>query len=137
MTTIAFDGVTMAADRQCGGAHIMRVLEPKLFRVNGSVFGVCGRLEHIVMMRDWLRKGGEKPNLGDHFEALEARNGACWYYSSGLARCRLDFPASIGSGQDFAMAAMYAGKDARNAVKIAIKLDEGSGLGIQTFKAPA
>jgi len=40
---------------------------------------------------------------------------------------------AIGSGRDFAMAAMYLGKTAREAVEVACALDSGCGNGIDTL----
>lgn len=37
---------------------------------------------------------------------------------------------AIGSGADYALGAMYAGKSAKEAVEIASQLDTGTGLGV-------
>ena len=45
--------------------------------------------------------------------------------------------AALGSGLEFAMGAMYAGKSAKEAVEIACKLDNGSAKPVKTRKITA
>lgn len=136
MTTIAFDGVTMAADRQQCGRYKFLCLEPKIFRMKGSIFGTAGNVEDKIILREWLSGKGDKPEIVDSFAALEATPNGLYYWSSEKAKFRFPLPAAIGTGAEYAMGAMLQGATAREAVAIAIRLDEATGFGIQTMKAP-
>ena len=57
MTTLAWDGHHLAADRQCNGAFKSRAR--KLWRLgDGRLFGGAGEIEQILAVRAWLEKGG-------------------------------------------------------------------------------
>lgn len=134
MTTIAFDGKTLAGDKMTGGAYI-EGNENKVRAIGKSVFGCAGDLENTHLFFKWLRDGGDQPEIKGDFEALEARGKQCWWYGTRLVRCKSTTPSAIGSGCQFAMGAMLAGASSIEAVKIASKLDPGSGKGVRAVKS--
>lgn len=131
MTTIAFDGKTMAADKQTSGGYIEGGVT-KVRKINGSVYAATGVMEDMQEFFAWIENGGDKPKLGD-FEALEAKGRNCWWYGEKLVRCKTTLPAAAGSGARFAMGAMMAGADAKKAVDISAKLDPHTGCGVKTI----
>ena len=131
MTTIAFDGETMAADKQTNGGYIEGGVV-KVRKINGSVYAATGGLEETEEFFAWVKDGGDKPPMKD-FEALEAKGKNCWWHGERLMRCKTTIPAAIGSGARFAMGAMMAGADAKTAVNISAKLDPHTGCGIKTI----
>lgn len=143
MTTIAWDGKTLAADRlRTVGNTPMGAT--KLFRVEapfysgglkgGILFGACGDSWDCAAFRLWV-EGGNPPtpkNLG--VVAIDAR-GVCWYGGETLIFHEVELPYwACGSGADYALGAMAAGKPAREAVEIASGLDVHTGLGVDVLE---
>lgn len=132
MTTIAYDGISIASDSQVGGAYLDGG-NKKVIRAGKSYFGVAGALEDQVAFFAWHR-GGEKPKVSDdNFEGIEVRGKSVYWWGSNLVACKIRAPAAIGSGTQFAMGAMLAGATAKEAVKIAAKLDSGTGRSIRSI----
>jgi hypothetical protein len=131
MTTICTDGKTMAADSMQVGDYIDPHPLPKLrFCGAGALVGAAGDLENGELFRQWLGIGApadEKPNVGDHFQALVLRpSGEVIYYGPKLTPIEVGAPAAIGSGSVAAMAALMCGKSPAEAIEIAIELDASS-----------
>jgi 20S proteasome alpha/beta subunit len=140
MTTIATDGLTLAADTQQNGQYIDRVSARKLYRLqDGSLAGGAGlvaSVRKIIRYLDGL-DGLEKhaPDIDDDTcVLLLAPDGRVYYYDRRLEPVEIGAPAAIGSGAPFAMGAMLAGAAAPRAVEIAIELDTDSG-GVVTVEA--
>lgn len=146
MTTVAWDGTTLAADRAAwSGNSCYRVR--KVFRVEtrdrGLVLvGVCGDGGFAMALMDWMRGKGEKP--GDYPDdskkslaialVIDSKRRA-WkldsrlFYTRVYGRC-----VASGAGHDAAMGAMLAGADARRAVLITAKCTDVSALGVDTVR---
>lgn len=126
MTTIAYDGRTLAADTQ---SSMMRGKALKAFRLeDGTLFGACGEAQDAIAVRDWLEDGGEKPKVQDTFHAIVIKDGELYTLENKLVlmlQCRPFF--AIGSGRDFAMAAMHLGKTAVEAIGISHQFDVDTG----------
>ncbi len=134
MTTIAYDGVSLASDSQVGGAYLDGGIK-KVVKIGKSYFGAAGHLESMTLFFKWLREGGDKPKIdSDSFEGIEVRGKSVYWWGDALTPCRIRAPAAIGSGVQFAMGAMLAGATAKEAVKIAAKLDGGTGRTIKSVK---
>lgn len=137
MTTIAWDGKTMAADR-LSTDHKAPV--PKLHTLHsGEVVGGCGRHEHVLCAIDWLENGGPKPDLGDDtFTLLMVDvDGRAYTYSNRLVAMPVLTPFhAIGSGSKYAMGAMAALVGAYDAVCIAAEFDHNTGCGVDTIETP-
>lgn len=126
MTTIAFDGRTLAGDTQCS---MFRGNGTKAFRLkDGSLFGSCGQIQDGVAVREWLENGGEKPKVEDGFHAIVVKDGKLFSLENKLVHMeqRRAFFA-IGSGRDYAMAAMFLGNTAADAVRVAHEFDVDTG----------
>lgn len=138
MTTIATDGKTIAADSRVTGTFIGQ--HDKLFQIGDSVFGISGNIPRVMRVVDWLSAGcpeASKPDVEDDFAILQLHQGGVWYWDSSLRPIRYGIPyAAIGSGAEFAMGAMLAGKSPKLAVEIACELDECSGHPINSMRAP-
>lgn len=126
MTTIAWDGRTLAGDTQ----HSMfRGNGDKVFRLNdGSLFGSCGQTQDGVAVMEWLAGGGEKPKVEDGFHAILVKDGKLYSLENKLVHLEQRRPFfAIGSGRDYAMAAMFLGKTAADAVRVAREFDVDTG----------
>ncbi|MBB5190094.1 hypothetical protein HNQ50_000804 [Silvimonas terrae] len=138
MTTIAFDGKTLAADR-CNVVGAMR-LTP-MCKIDGAGdplrwFASCGRVDDGELVLQWItngRKPDERPKLGDDFNGLlvefipEFETAVAVKYEETLIPLAVRPPFAIGSGAAYAMAAMALGKSAAEAVELASRLDVFTG----------
>jgi 20S proteasome alpha/beta subunit len=137
MTTVAWRDGVLAADKK-GSVGNTGYRVTKLFKAKGHAIGFAGNQGVGLKFVDWWRAGkpGKCP-LDDESEALvmDLATGRCYHYEEdGHPIPVEDKFASIGTGSDFAIGAMAAGATAVEAVKIASKWDNCSGLGINSFK---
>lgn len=139
MTTVAWDGETIAADRLCGSHYEVG----KLFRLkDGSVIGGAGTYDQIVEVVAWLNAGAKpeaKPKLpeedGSDLLLVTPKGVAFWLTWPFLRRVQINEPfAAVGSGGEFALGAMAMGAKARRAVQVAMRFDPHTGKGINVIK---
>jgi ATP-dependent protease HslVU (ClpYQ) peptidase subunit len=141
MTVIAWDGKTLAADKQstsCGYGSTVT----KIYRVPGGLVGFTGNEGHAMALLAWFRDGRDPdkwPRKGgdDSAGAIFANHEGLFVYSGedGPNACRReDRFAAWGAGRDYALAALHLGHDARRAVEVACALDTGCGNGIDTLE---
>lgn len=142
MTVIAWDGKTLAADRM-GDAGGLKRATTKIRRFDGGLFGSAGSASRGAEMFAWIESGADPecvpafqldPN--DYQSTMIVRNdGTVWLYGCSAHPFRMEDPFhAIGSGRDFAMAAMYLGFGAAQAVHVASEFDTGCGMGIDTLE---
>lgn len=142
MTCIAWDGKTLAADKRTsfGGASVTTT---KIHRVNGSLVGCAGITAQIAEMIVWLRGGAEPKDFPapqrDSKECVSMLvirpDGQVVQYENTPYPIVIESRIwSIGSGRDFALAAMHLGKSAKDAVQLACDLDMNCGNGIDTLE---
>ena len=132
MTTIATDGKIMASDSQQTGQYIDQIDCEKVFRIRGELVGISGDYAEARRYLEWLQNGAkkeDKPHFekDSDFDALHLTPQGVFCVTKNLYRVAVGIPAAVGSGGDFAMAAMMAGAKPRKAVEIAIRLDPHSG----------
>lgn len=141
MTTIAWDGHTLAGDRcatygdtpmVAARRKVLRVIAPNK-RV--ALVGFAGSAAFAIAFLAWL-KGGEKPAfaltnswtvmmIDDHKGVwVRSSNSDAWE----LVGRRVNW--AIGSGCDYALGAMHVGADAARAVRAAAGLDVSTGFGV-------
>jgi hypothetical protein len=133
MTTVCWDGKTLAADRQCYGSFKTRARKAWKLR-DGRLFGAAGTTEEILAVRAWLEEGGTKPDGLENFHGILIENGKVYRLEEKLTRHRiLERCHAIGSGAPFAITAMSLGKTAREAVLIAARFDPRTGGGVDVL----
>lgn len=147
MTVIAWDGKVLAADRMStiGGTPIHEST-PKVQRLrapNGrqALIGFSGNSAFKASYLNWMA-GGEEPALkqGEDMKwaiILIQEPRWVWYRSDTANRWDLFGAMSywaIGSGCDYALGAMEHGASAREAVKIASRLDNQCGMGVDVVR---
>jgi ATP-dependent protease HslVU (ClpYQ) peptidase subunit len=137
MTVIAWDGTTLAADRQrtIGGTPMPTTKVFKLQHRDGDciLIGAAGDSWDCVEFVRWVRAGFDKPKptMTSLAGIMIDETRTIWYFGEKLVRHRITLPKwAIGSGCDYALGAMEAGKDAVRAVRIASKYDVGCGMGV-------
>lgn len=138
MTTIAYRDGVLAADSQITlGAMKVPGVAVKIGKTKGGVlYAGAGSVAACGKFFDWVNSpdDGELPE-GEYAGLVILPKGELMEIENGtfLPKMRQKFVA-IGSGGGYALAAMYAGATATEAVKIATKLDINSSGPIKTLK---
>ncbi len=142
MTTIAWDGKTLAADRRATDSEGQIKTVSKLRRAaDGRLLAAAGSVCRCGVLLDWLAdpQSGARPAFQDvsedYVDGIEI-------LLTGVARLHqrfgyvdiLDPFTAIGSGSGIALGAMAAGKTAAEAVEIAARFDSGTGNGIDVLE---
>lgn len=145
MTTVAWDGRTLAADKRATVSGIRSTVTKVARGPNGNMVGLAGTLALFEDVIAWLCHGGERPESQDDkhewCSVLEIDpQGRCWKHERSGRYLIEDRMAAIGTGGDFALAAMALGKTAAEAVQLASRFDTRTGDGVDalpfTPKAP-
>jgi len=122
------------------GAHKMTVLEQEvamaLFGAKKAIVGFCGDSSFIGPLFAWLAEPDGKPPKSSNFELIALTSNKQIFTSFNLTSWVLvDKPYyAVGTGAQFALGAMHAGKSAAKAVEYASELDPSSGLGVTEIK---
>lgn len=137
MTTIAWDGTTVAADTQANNSGL-RSRTKKLHRLqDGRIYAFSGEIQDGRAVYEWLNSGERmpKPSVSSNFVALMiCPDGHAYTIEDKLVLLPvMERFRAIGSGRNFAMGAMAVGADAFHAVAAAIQLDVYSGGDIETL----
>lgn len=138
MTTVAWDGKIMAADTLATDAW--GLVEEVLDKIHvGSDFLLAGAGEHGAI-QSWWKAVSHLDAVGvlafgypvfaketnDPAMMLACASGVYRHVSGGFFKCSRGFHA-IGSGRDYALAAMRCGRSAEEAVSLAMEFDRGTG----------
>lgn len=141
MTVIAWDGTTLAADKQCTLYGCPSTVT-KIFRVPDGLLGLMGSEPHARAILAWFQNGmsGAYPHPFDN--DVEHRGEAILitpqreirkFYLGPHYAIQEDKCGAWGGGGDFAAAALYLGETARRAVEVACALHVNCGMGIDTL----
>lgn len=157
MTTIAFDGRFVAADRS--QTYGFQILQRPAYKLRTAVnhrrlYGLTGKSEWFEAWINWYEGrgafsepcnparipsyyGGADDNTGN-FLVFELSVGCglaiCHSFTRGCPYPSLiDEPMAWGSGEDFALAAMDCGLSAEKAIGIASKRDRSTGNGVLVY----
>lgn len=142
MTTLAYKDGTIASDSRSTMDDYAIGKCVKLYRVKSKVdpikgdviVGTAGHGSSSLLFVDWLEQGGD-PSLHERGVDEHAEFECLVLHKSGLYMadrlCRLekieDEVWAAGSGRHAALGAMYAGKSAVEAVRIAARIDPFTG----------
>lgn len=141
MTVTAWDGKTLAADRMME-MHGGKFPVSKLNRLDdGSLMGGAGDLPRVYEMQNWIADGCKPGELHAPVGDTYARILLVKSDGTGLLYANNEFPihilrpfVAIGSGQDYAIAAMYLGQTAKQAVATASELCASCGMGVDSME---
>lgn len=136
MTTVVYDGKSLVSDSQSTvGDEVYAEDCQKIFPEVGpfAVLGIAGNYQDA---KDVLKVITDFTNIdqirGLDFKDLEwncsmiaiTYNGEVWHYTGKYSfEMRPDVPFAIGSGAPYALGAIHAGSDAKNAVLAAARYD--------------
>jgi ATP-dependent protease HslVU (ClpYQ) peptidase subunit len=147
MTTIAWDGVTLAADR-CSWSSGARRRARKVFKLkapDGSQFLVAfaGSADYARSVMEWMA-GGDRPNPLNFVTADQLFHQCAlviddkhriWQMCNSLIYTQMQERIyAFGGGQDFAWGALEAGASAKRAVEIAILRSDYAGFGVDCVR---
>lgn len=139
MTTIAWDGKTLAVDSfGVRGDTVASKSVKKLFVNVGPFKAVAfsGTLQECEPLIKWIKKGGDNPSLDEGFNLVcISKKGKCFSLHDGKALFFVKEKGvwASGSGSNIALGAMDAGATAIEAVKIACKRDIYTGGKVQSY----
>jgi hypothetical protein len=141
MTCIAWDGKTLAADKRTNSAGIGLTTRKVHRTPDGLLVAGAGDTHVIHEMHRWFDEGRDPSKLpesqkgADFADFLCIDRGRVLLYGKGPVPFEIfDEKTAIGSGRDFALAAMYLGKTAEEAVAVAIHFNTNCGNGIDTLE---
>jgi hypothetical protein len=129
MTTVAFDGESLAVDSQANTDDGYKFVVAKLQRLrDGSFFAGCGDLQNCLAVAAWLDEGqGPKPVLASSFVGLHVYTDKatvrCVRYETTLIPFEVQAGHAVGAGRDFAVAAMAMGKTSAESVLLACQFN--------------
>lgn len=142
MTVLAWDGITLAADKRAVMDGLTRTTT-KIFRINGCLVGYSGESAFGEAMLDWFRRGEKPDDFPDSQRDMNTWAGLLVIREDGKIQRYEQAPypitfedsqIAVGSGRDYALAAMYCGRNAHDAVLIACEFDNGCGNGVDTLR---
>lgn len=141
MTILAFDGVNLAADRLTS-FDALRGTRTKIHRVGSLLMGGSGNTSKIDLMHEWFRNGAKPENFPTenadestccNFMVIDATGQISHYTSTHIPIKVEEKQWAVGSGRDYALAAMHLGYGARRAVEVACFFDPGCGNGVDVL----
>lgn len=139
-TTIAFDGSMIAADEQhtAGNAKHMGAKKIVYFPERHCWVAGAGECAKIQAFFRWFPDQDKTVIISGEYQMMViAETGDLTIYQgSNKEPVPMTAPFAMGSGQDFAMGAMAAGKTAKEAIAITEDLDIYTGGKIQVITLP-
>lgn len=145
MTTIAWDGTTLAVDRQWTSDGLKETGSKLLVEHVGGrrvAMTYTGTLRHCLHLVRWYREGADPDKwpkeAGDAATLVVlAADGKPAEYAGayGYPLQAEDGVQAWGSGAKYALGAMYCGKSAKLAVEVAAHFDTHTGRGVETVRA--
>lgn len=143
MTTIAWDGKVLAADKRMVHAGLYATVT-KIRRIGGLLVAAAGDFDSAQEMFAWIEAGrvpADFPSIqkeSDRYVGiLIIEGGKVFKYERSAIPFEIEEPYfAIGSGRDFALAAMACGRTAVEAVEVAALFDVGTGNGVDWMEAP-
>lgn len=141
MTVIAWDGTTLAADKRAVNGTLISTLT-KIFRVGRVLAAYSGGPDFGEEILAWYTAGHDPATFPPSQRDKDDWSGLLIVHECGTLHKyeRTPYPIrfppqnfALGSGREFALAAMYCGRTAEEAVLVACELDNGCGNGVDVL----
>ena len=144
MTVVVWDGTTLSTDKMANDGSLKwessKAWHTNINRKPVIISGV-GLLQHIVFLREWLKKGGKVEDYPRHIltqhhshQLILVKSDGLWVYEGVPVPVRRGFtPCAFGHGKDFAYGALAMGADSVKAVEVANDCSLQCGKGVQSF----
>lgn len=142
MTTIAYDGKTLAVDSMTSCDRFVNSRgTQKMWRNVGpfNCVAMAGPTSRYPAILCWLEGGADPLLWNPEWDAVAwvvDKSGRVYRYVSGYPES-IEAPDADGSGAEFALGALDAGKSAREAIEIAAQRDFYTGGPVQAFDITA
>jgi hypothetical protein len=143
VTVIAWDGCTLAADKEAGDGWVKLARTTKIHRRASGLLAVAGNASMAREMLAWFddgaipadfpagNRGTDNPTRLLHI----TKHRELFVYESGPYPLRFENDIyALGSGREAALAVMMIGEGAAKAVEIASRICCGCGNGIDTLQ---
>lgn len=120
----------MASDSMLSGDCGPSYSAVKIYRLKDALLGVAGVFASCVEFVNWLKAGGDREKLPEMEGvcALKLTPKGIWFYDECATPYAVrDKFAALGSGEQAALAALHLGLSPKDAVKVAAKVDCGTG----------
>lgn len=138
MTTIAWDGEKLAADKAMtwGGTQVSSTKIHTLKHPRWVMFGTAGDGFLCAKFTEYLKGRIEQFDCTNENIGILCidKDGQPWMLNKEFVPLEVDTPWAIGTGSDYALGAMAMGADAELAVEIAMMYDNLSGLGVDVLE---
>ena len=147
MTVIAWDGKQLAADRRISFGNLsgsrIKIFKLSDNKYNDILVGACGSSSDSQDFLHWISAGQKIEDWPTHLKEKDntfsamviEKDKRISLYEASPYPSILEQPFwAIGSGRDFAIAAMHCGKSAYEAVEIAVIYDVYCGNGIDCLE---
>ena len=139
MTTIVFDGKTLAVDSQVTTGSVILGVRNKIQDINGYFVAGCGNTDGIDLVVGYLLEGKERPsglsaNDADVLFVNKETGEAFRAFGDTLVMSKAVIPFFGGSGAEIAQGAYQVCNDPIKALKVAMKLDVYTGGPINMVK---
>ena len=139
MTTIVFDGKTLAVDSQQTAGTTIIGMRNKIKDVGGFYVAGCGRTDCIDSVINHFINGAEKPSGISAEDAdvlfVNKKTGEAFrVFGDMMVMSKASIPFFSGSGEDVARGAYQVCNDPIKALKVAMKLDVYTGGPINMVK---
>lgn len=142
MTTIAWDGKTLATDSQWTIGSRKHMTAKKLDFANGCWVASAGHAGQCQRFLEWAREGFPTDAKPEDFEdfadakdftgVVLDQDGSIYEYGVELVAIPVHGAAAWGSGESFAVAAMDFGEDAVAAIEYVSSRDTNTGGEVQS-----
>lgn len=141
MTTVAYKSGILAADKMSVHGTSKHSRVTKVHKINGCLCAIAGPYDIGMELLHWLQEGAEP----DDFPAIQSETNEAsllvitperritLYERSPIPLIFEQEFAAIGSGRDFALAAMDLGCSAEEAVRVAMRFDAFTGHGVDVI----
>jgi 20S proteasome alpha/beta subunit len=141
MTVIAWDGKSLAADRQADDGGIKANVTKIVRLPSGIILATSGTYWHMQYFIQWVSSGCIEEKWPDFqkdekgfSELIVAEKGRVKLFDQGALPYFLEDPFfAWGSGAKFAMGAMAMGATAKEAVEITNRFSTSCGIGVDVF----
>jgi ATP-dependent protease HslVU (ClpYQ) peptidase subunit len=141
MTCVAWDGRRLAADKQSTQAGVKRTTT-KIARHGSVLIGTAGEGALCQEMINWIRAGADPASIPPRqltedwvHVVMITPPGNVWFFARSATPTLFEDPIfAMGSGRDYALAAMYLGLTAEKAVAVACHFDADCGMGIDMLE---
>ena len=140
MTTIATDGVTIAADSS-GFFDTIRAVRPssKIAVSHNTIYALCGTSGMRGSLMLWIVRGAQVEKMpkcdgADWTMLVISTEGAVIYSDQVPFPTLISYPFAMGSGEKFAYGAMAVGATPKEAIEAASRFDPYTGGEIQVVE---